>query len=90
MRRNPFGKGPDIIKLFSKTTHFSRDVSKLMVVVANYTYGFLFTTRTPHLEGEKVFGFAKQDANFSPCVDDELHRPNHIKFFHPCVVVLTC
>jgi hypothetical protein len=67
------GKGLDRNELLLKA-HFLGDVSKLMVVVANYTFGFLITTWTLHLEGRASFGSTKCGVNFSPSVDDELHR----------------
>jgi hypothetical protein len=33
---------------------------ELVADVANYTFGSFFTNCPPHLEGEKVFGFAKR------------------------------
>jgi hypothetical protein len=47
-------------------------------------------TLTPQLEGEEVFGFAMHNVNFSPRANNELHRPNHVKFFCLHVVVLAC
>jgi hypothetical protein len=73
-----------------RRAYFSKDVSKLVATIANYASKFSFTAWTPCLEGEEVFGFAKQSADFSPRVDDESHRPNHVNFSHPRVVIPTC
>ncbi len=67
-----------------------KDVSKLVAVVANYTFKSSFTTQTPHLEGEAMFGSAKCGANFSPSVDDESHKHDRINFSCPHVVVPAC
>jgi hypothetical protein len=88
LQGSPFGKGPDRNELLLRRAHFSRDVSKLATIIANYTSEFLLTTRTFHLEGEEVFGFAKCGVDFSPSANDELHRPNHINFSHPHVAIL--
>jgi hypothetical protein len=90
LQGSPFGKGHDRNEILSRRANFSRDVSKFTTTVANYTSGFLFTTWTPYLEGEKVFGFAKHGADFSPSADDESQRPNRINFSRPCVVIPIC
>jgi hypothetical protein len=36
-----------------RKAHVLRDVSKLVIAVANYAFKSLFTTRIPHLEGER-------------------------------------
>jgi hypothetical protein len=50
----------------------------------------LFTTKTLHLEGEEVFGFAQCGAHFVLGVDDKSHRPDHINFFRPHVAIPAC
>lgn len=72
---------------FFRRAHFLKDVSKFATTTTNYIFRFLFTTWTFHLEGENVFGFAKCSVNFSLDADDKSHRPNHIKFSHPRVVI---
>jgi hypothetical protein len=67
-----------------------KDIYKLVAATTNYISRFSFTTWTFHLEGEEVFGFAKCGVDLSLDADDKSHRPNHINFSHPCVVVLAC
>jgi hypothetical protein len=61
-----------------------------VVAIASYAYESLFTTWTLHLEGEEVFDSAKRSTNVSPRADDKLHRPNHVNFSHPWVIVPAC
>jgi hypothetical protein len=70
--------------------HALKDVPKLATIVANFVFRSLFMTLIPHLEGEEVFGFAMHNVNFSPKTNNELHRPGHVKFSCPHVVVLAC
>jgi hypothetical protein len=63
--------------------HASRDVPKLATIVANFIFRSLFMTLTPHFEGEEVFGSAMHSVNFSPKENNELHRPDHVKFSYP-------
>jgi len=64
------------------------DLAKLAADVANYTFGSFFTNCPPHLEGEKVFGFAKQPINYPLGVDKDSHCPNCVNFFHPWIFIL--
>jgi hypothetical protein len=59
-----------------------------VIVVANYTFRFSFFYCTSHLEGEAVFGFAKQLANYPPDANNDSHSPNHVNFSHPQVTVI--
>lgn len=54
-----------------------------MVDVANYMFESSFTNRPLHLEGEEVFGFAKQLIECPPNVDNDSHFPNHVNFSYP-------
>jgi hypothetical protein len=76
--------------IFFRRAHFPGDVSKLAIAITNYISRFSFTTRTFHLKGGEVFGFAKCGVDFSLDVDDKSHRPNHINFSHPHVVFFAC
>ncbi len=90
MQGGPSRKGHDKNELLLKGAHVLGDVSKFVVAIANYFYESLFTTWIPHLEGEEVFGYAKRTTNFSLRADDKLHRPNHVNFSHPHVIIPTC
>jgi hypothetical protein len=59
-----------------------------MVVVANYTFRSSFFYRTLHLEGEEVFGFAKQPIDYPPSVDNDYHHFDHVDFSHLRVTIL--
>jgi hypothetical protein len=53
------GHGLDKNELLLRRAQGSNDPTKLVAIVANYTFGSSFTNCLPHLKGEKVFGFAK-------------------------------
>ncbi len=59
-----------------------------MADVANYTFGSSFINCLPHLEGEKVFGFAQWPVGCPPKVNNDSHCLDHVNFFHPRVTVL--
>jgi hypothetical protein len=42
-----------------------------------------FSYCTLHLEGEEVFGFAKQFSNYPLGADNDFHRLNHVNLFCP-------
>jgi hypothetical protein len=66
------------------------DISKFVATIANFAFGSSFMTLIPHLEGEEVFGSTKRSADFLPRANNELHRPKHVKFSCPHVVIPTC
>jgi hypothetical protein len=59
LQGGPFEQGLDKNEFVLKRVHIWRDVSKLMVIVANYAFESSFMT--PHLEGEEVFGSTKHN-----------------------------
>ncbi len=65
-----------------------KDIPKLATSITNFAFRSLFMTLTPHLKGEEVFGSAMHSVNFSPRANNELHKPSHVKFSCPHVVVL--
>jgi hypothetical protein len=72
--------------LFKKAQHFS-DFVRLVAIVANYTFGSSLFYHTPHLEGEEVFGFAKQHADCLLGVENDFHRLDCVNFSHPRIIV---
>jgi hypothetical protein len=56
LQGGPFGHGPDTNELLLRRTQGSSDPTKLITVVANYTYELSFTNHLPHLKGEEVLG----------------------------------
>jgi hypothetical protein len=71
------------VGLLLKRAQGSSDPTKLVVFVANFTYGSSFINRLPHLEGEEVFGSAKRFVNYPPSVNEDSHQPNRVNFSHP-------
>jgi len=62
--------------------------ARLVIVVTNYKFGSSFTNCLLHLEGEEVFGSAKQPANSCPLgTNIDSHHPNRANFFHPQVII---
>jgi hypothetical protein len=53
------GHGFDKNELLLKKAQGLNDPTKLVAVVANYTFGSFFTNCLPHLKGEKVFASTK-------------------------------
>jgi hypothetical protein len=43
-------------------------------IVAKYTSGFSFTTKTPHLKGQKVFGSMKQKVHIALGLKGDSHK----------------
>jgi predicted nucleic acid-binding protein len=48
-------------------------VAKLAASIASYAFGSSFTTWTPRLEGDKVFGSTKHKTNYSLRANDMSH-----------------
>ncbi len=57
--RSPTSHRFDRNELLVKKAQWSSDHARLMVVVANYMFGFSFSYYILHLKGEEVSGFAK-------------------------------
>jgi hypothetical protein len=56
--------------------------------VANYTSGFSFSYHILHLEGEEVFGSAKQPDDYPFNAKNDSHCPNCLNFSCPWITVL--
>ncbi len=81
--RGPTSHGFDRNELLVKKAQWSSDPARLMVVVANYMFGFSFSYCILHLKGEEVSGFAKRPTNYPPNANYDFHRLDHVNFFHP-------
>ncbi len=65
------------------------DHVELAIVVANYTSKFSFSYYTPHLEGEKIFGFTRQPIDCPLSANNDSHHLDRVSFSHPQVTVHT-
>ncbi len=54
LRGGPFGHGLDKNGLLLKRAHVLGDLTKLMVVIANYAFESLLMTQIPHPRSEEV------------------------------------
>jgi len=70
-----------------KAKQFS-DLAILVIVVTNYTSRFSFFYCTLHLEGEEVFGSAKEPTDYPLGVNNDSHDPNHVYFFHSQITII--
>jgi hypothetical protein len=62
--------------LLLKWVDLSRDLTKLVATIVNYAFKALFMTWTLQINGEKVFGLAKCNANYSSRANYDFHRAN--------------
>jgi hypothetical protein len=51
----------------------SSDLSQMANVIVIYTSGFSFIVKTPHLEGQEIFGSIKWKANIDPRSEGDSH-----------------
>jgi hypothetical protein len=64
------------------------DLAILVIVVTNYTSRFSVFYCTLHLEGEEVFGSAKEPTDYPLGVNNDSHDPNHVNFYHPQTTII--
>jgi hypothetical protein len=50
-------------------------------IIAKYTSGSSFMTKTPHLEGQKVFGSMKQKVDIAIGLEGNSHKYDHVIYF---------
>ncbi len=80
--------GLDRNELLLRRAQRSNDLVTLVATMANYISKSSFTNHLPHLKGEEVFGSTKQLAICPLSADNDSHRPNHVNFFRPRVIIL--
>ncbi len=71
-----------------RRAQWSSDPTRLMATMANYMFGSSFSYYVLHLEGEEVFGSAKQLANCPLGAKNDSHRPDHVNFSRPKVTII--
>jgi hypothetical protein len=77
------GTGPNrsVLRLCSATR--SGDPSKIARVVGELSADVGLNSRVPHLEGERIFGFAKRKLDLPPRDESDSHRHNQVNFSVP-------
>ncbi len=88
MQGGLIGHGLDRNEFLWRRAQWFNDPARLMILMANYMSEYSFSNRTPHLEGEEVFGFAKQSVDCLLGVDNDFHHPHHVNLFCPRITVL--
>jgi hypothetical protein len=81
------GHEPNKTELLLRRAQGSSDLAKIVVIVANYTFGSSFTNRLSHLKRKKMFRFAKRPIDCPPSIDEDSHHLDHVNFFLPWVYV---
>jgi hypothetical protein len=83
----PFGHGLDKNEFLLKKAQQSNDNVRLVVVGANYMFGFSFSYCVPHFKREEVFGSTKRPANYLLGVDNDFHCLDCMNFSYPRIIV---
>jgi hypothetical protein len=84
----PSSHGLDRNEFLLKRAQQSNDPIRLVIIVANYTFGSSFFSRALHLKGEEVFGSTKWHVDCPFYANNDLHRLNRVNFFHPWITIL--
>jgi hypothetical protein len=75
-------KGPNKDELRLWWTSQIGDPLQMANIIAKYTSGSSFITKTPHLEGQKVFGSMKQKVDIAIGLEGNSHKYDHVIFFY--------
>ena len=77
------GTGPSASVLKLRLASHSGYPSRVAKLVDEIFGDVGLNTRLPHLEGERVFGFAKRKLDLPPRDDGNSHRHDHVNFSVP-------
>jgi hypothetical protein len=83
----PSGHGPNRNEFLLRRTQQSSDPIRLVIVVANYTFGSSFFYCALHLKGEEVSGSTKWHVDCPFNANNDFHHLDYVNFFRPRITI---
>ena len=80
LRGEPSGTGPSKSKLELRLASRTGNLKCVVKLLDEVAVEAGLNTRVPHLEGETIFGIAKQKLNLPPGDNSNSHRHDHINY----------
>jgi hypothetical protein len=79
------GTGPDRLVLRLRSASHSGDPKKIAQAIGELSVDAGLNSKVPHLEGESIFGSAKQKLDLPPRDKSDSHRHDRVNFTLPKV-----